>query len=246
MISVKKVSQRFGDVQALKDISFQITQAQIVGILGPNGAGKTTLIRILTGIFPPSDGRVLIHGQELFKHPEVKKNVGYLAESNPLYKEMRVSDYLNFVCDLKKINKSIRKKQMDDVVLRCDLGTVRKKKIGILSKGFQQRVGLAQALLGEPNILVLDEPMNGLDPEQIIEIRGLIQELGKNRTVIVSSHILSEVEISCERLLVLTRGALVADGTVEELKKNLELNSQESNLEQVFLKLVNPKNQHKT
>ena len=234
MISVQNVSKSFGPVRALQNISFEIKPGEVVGFLGPNGAGKTTLMRIITGFFPPSEGNVLIDGKDLFRSkPEVRKKIGYLAEHNPLYRDMTARAFLTYAAALKGIPLKGRKEAIQKAAEQCGVSSVFDRLIGKLSKGFQQRLGLAQALLGDPELLILDEPTNGLDPKQIIEIRNLIQTLGRTRTILLSTHILPEVELTCQRIFILSQGRLAASMTLEELKDNPEWN-----LEETFLKYV--------
>lgn len=222
MLSVQNVSKTFGRIKALQEVSFEINPGEIVGILGPNGAGKTTLMRLITGFFPPTNGKVMIDGTNLFHaNPFVRKKIGYLPENNPLYRDMVTKDFLAYAAKLKGIPFLKRKNQIAEAIDLCGLEPARSRVIGRLSKGFQQRIGLAQALLGRPELLVLDEPTNGLDPKQIIEIRALIQKLGKERTVILSTHILPEVQMVCQRILILNEGRLVASGTPEELEQSV-------------------------
>ena len=222
MISVQNVSKFFGPVKAIQNISFEINKGEVVGFLGPNGAGKTTMMRLITGFFPPSEGHVLVDGKTLIRsRPILRKKIGYLPENNPLYHEMTAEEFLTFVAKLKGISFWERKQAISKVADQCGLDSVFRRIIGKLSKGFQQRVGLAQALLGDPDLLVLDEPTNGLDPRQIIEIRVLIQALGRERTILLSTHILPEVKMTCKRILILNQGRLVASGTAEELEKDL-------------------------
>ena len=195
----------------------------MLGFLGPNGAGKTTAMRILTGFFSPSAGRVWIEDSELFKKPrETKRRIGYLPERVSLYGDMQVLEFLRFVSAVKGVPRRVRKQHLEEKISQCGLWDVRKRLIGRLSKGFQQRVGLAQALVGDPAILVLDEPTSGLDPKQIIEIRSLIRELGRERTLILSTHILPEVSMVCDRVLILNQGKVVASGTTEQLEAGLK------------------------
>lgn len=222
MISVQNVSKSFGPVKALQNISFEIKQGGVVGFLGPNGAGKTTMMRLITGFFPPTEGAILIDGQDLFgSKSELRRKIGYLAENNPLYRDMTSRDFLSYVGALKDIPRQARKAAIQKVVDQCGVGSVLNRIIGKLSKGFQQRIGLAQALLGNPELLILDEPTNGLDPKQIIEIRSLIQMLGRERTVLLSTHVLPEVRVTCQQILILNGGRLVASGAPEDLEENL-------------------------
>ncbi len=200
-IRVENISKRFGKFQAIDQVSFELRQGEVLGFLGPNGAGKTTTMRILTGFFPPSEGKVWISGSELFADPKkAKKNIGYLPESVQLYSDMKIEEFLGFVADLKSVKKKTRREHLENIMSRCGLWESRRKLIKHLSKGFRQRVGIAQALVGDPEILVLDEPTSGLDPKQIIEIRALIRELGRERSLILSTHILPEVSMVCDRV----------------------------------------------
>jgi len=211
MIELKNVSKFYGDFQALKDISFLITKGEIIGFLGPNGAGKTTTMRIITDYFPPSSGSVRIKG---LPPSQAKKFVGYMPESNPLYPDMFVEDYLRFVLRLKGLEENGRIKK---VVKDCGLSSVMSKKIGELSKGYKQRVGLAGSLIHDPEILILDEPTIGLDPNQVQEVRNLIKELGREKTVIISTHILSEAEALATRVIIINRGEIVFDSPSEKI-----------------------------
>jgi ABC-2 type transport system ATP-binding protein len=220
MIEVRGLKKRFGQVKALDGVSFKISKGEIVGLLGPNAAGKTTTLNILAGVLPPSAGRVLIDNQDLEENPlELKQKIGFLPENNPLYEEMLVEEYLRFWAEVKGLDKVGQKQALDFVIKNCDLKSVLGRPISELSKGFRQRVGLSQAILTKPEILLLDEPTEGLDPNQRREISGLIKALGKNRTVIISSHVLSELEKIVDRMIIINKGKLVAEGTVEELKR---------------------------
>ncbi len=230
MISVQQVSKFFGPIKALQNVSFEIKRGEVVGFLGPNGAGKTTMMRLITGFFPPTEGKIFIDGQDLFKSkPDLRKKIGYLPENNPLYREMATKAFLFYVAALKGIPFWSRKKIVQKVTDQCGVASVLNRIIGKLSKGFQQRVGLAQALLGDPELLVLDEPTNGLDPRQIVEIRNLILSLGQERTVLLSTHILQEVQATCSRVLILNEGQMAA---------SLELKSAPTNLEDIFMRVV--------
>ncbi|OGX05477.1 MAG: hypothetical protein A3G87_09735 [Omnitrophica bacterium RIFCSPLOWO2_12_FULL_50_11] len=211
MISVQNVSKSFGSVKALDRVSFEVARGEVVGLLGPNGAGKTTMLRLITGFFPPTEGKILIDGVDLLhSKPLLRKKIGYLAEHNPLYEDMTTKDFLSHVAVLKRVPFRKRKQSISAVIERCKIGPVLNRLIGKLSKGYKQRIGLAQALLGEPELLILDEPTSGLDPKQIIEIRTLIQTLGRERTVLLSTHILPEVRLTCQRILILNEARLVA------------------------------------
>ena len=222
VLKAENITKDFGRLRALDHVSFEIQKREIVGLLGPNGAGKTTAVRILTGFFPPSQGKVWLAGEELFENPKaMKRRIGYLPESVSLYPDMRVQEFLDFVAGVKSVPANKQKAHLEEIVSRCGLWDVRRRMIGYLSKGFRQRVGLAQAIVGDPHILVFDEPTNGLDPKQIVEIRSLIREIGKERTVLLCTHILPEVSAVCDRVLILNRGRVVASGTAEELEQGL-------------------------
>lgn len=218
MISVANISKNFGTLKAVDDVSFELKKGEVVGFLGPNGAGKTTAMRILTGFLPPSSGKVFVGGMDMARDEiEAKKMIGYLPEQCPLYGDMEVTDYLSYLGRLRCLSPLDVKKNLKEVIGTCGLNAVLGKKILTLSKGYRQRVGLASALLHHPPVLVLDEPTVGLDPNQIIEIRRLIREIGKNRTVLLSTHILTEVEQTCERVLIISEGKIVGQGTPQEL-----------------------------
>ncbi len=220
MIEVNSLSKLYGDIAAIDNISFKIDKGEIIGFLGPNGAGKTTTMKILTCFMRPTTGDVKISGYDIYENPiEIKKLIGYLPESNPLYYDMKVSDYLFYIGKLKNLSSEQINSRMTDVIAKCGLEAVIDRKIGNLSKGYKQRVGIAQAIITDPPILILDEPTSGLDPNQIIEIRELIKKLGKEKTVILSTHILHEVEYTCNRIIIINKGKVVADGTKEELSK---------------------------
>jgi ABC-2 type transport system ATP-binding protein len=218
LIEVKNLSKRYGNVEAVRDVSFSVGADQVLGFLGPNGAGKTTIMKILTGYHFPSEGSVLVDGISVEDDPvEVKKRIGYLPENVPLYGDFTVDEYLAFAADARLIPRGERKKRIEASLEACALGDRRSRKIETLSKGYRQRAGLSQAILHDPPILILDEPTGGLDPNQIIEIRSLIKELGKRKTVILSTHILPEVEAVCGRVLILNEGRIAAQGTAEEI-----------------------------
>ncbi len=222
-VQVEHIGKRFGNLRALEDVSFEVRKGEILGFLGPNGAGKTTAMRILAGYFPPSQGNVFIGGEELFRNPaRVKRRLGYLPESIHLYPDMKVLEYLDFVSRLKGIPAKNRRREIEDKLTKCGLWNVKNRLIGQLSKGFRQRLGLAQALAGNPDVLLLDEPTSGLDPKQIMEIRALIRDMGRERTLILSTHILPEVSMVCDRVLILNEGRVVATGTPEELEAGLK------------------------
>ena len=216
MIEVQNITKNYGPFQALKDISFQVDKGQIVGFLGPNGAGKTTTMRILTCFMPASSGRVTIAGYDVFKESrEVRKRIGYLPENVPLYPEMTVTKYLKYMAKIRTVPRSSIKARLDNAIEACGLTERRHQIIGQLSRGFRQRVGLAQALIHEPDVLILDEPTSGLDPRQIVEIRELIKALGKERTILFSTHILPEASMTCERLIIISRGKITGDVQLE-------------------------------
>lgn len=221
MIEVRGLTKQYGEKTALDNVSFSIG-GEILGLLGLNGAGKSTTMNILTGYISPTSGSVSIDGHDMMKEPKAAKSViGYLPEQLAFYNEMRVIEYLDFVCDLKGIKKSAKKSQIEGACEKVGITHIKERLIRNLSKGYRQRVGFAQALLGEPKVLILDEPTVGLDPSQIIEIRSLIKDMGKNCTVIVSSHILSEIQALCERVIVLHNGKVIADDTPENLAKTV-------------------------
>ena len=216
MINVQNITKNYGPFQALKDISFQVDKGQIVGFLGPNGAGKTTTMRILTCFMPANSGRVTVAGYDVFKESrEVRKRIGYLPENVPLYPEMTVTKYLSYMAKLRSVPRRKIKSQLDDAIEACGLTERRHQIIGQLSRGFRQRVGLAQALIHTPDVLILDEPTSGLDPRQIVEIRELIKTLGKERTILFSTHILPEASMTCERLIIISRGEITGDVQLE-------------------------------
>ena len=233
MIEVSHLSKKYGTHPAIEDLSFTVGDGQIFGLLGPNGAGKSTIMNILTGYLAPTSGEVKVAGFSLPEQAQqAKACVGYLPEQPPLYPEMTVGEYLNFVAELKKVPRAQRKEQVLRAARRTGLEKVLPRLIRSLSKGYKQRVGIAQALLGSPKIIILDEPTVGLDPAQVIEMRKLIRELGKAHTVILSSHILSEVQAVCQQVLILSKGKLAASGTLQELTADGR------SLEEVFLALT--------
>ena len=222
MIKVEGLTKRYARTIAVDNISFEVEKGRIVGFLGPNGAGKTTTMRVLTCFLPPTSGNASVAGFDVLEQPlEVKKRIGYLPETPPLYPEMEVEEYLTFVGKLKGILSSDLGPRVAEVTERCAIGDVRKKLIGKLSKGYRQRVGLAQAIIHNPDVLILDEPTSGLDPKQIIETRGLIRSLSGDHTIILSTHILTEVEQSCERVIIISKGKLVAIDSVANLTNRL-------------------------
>lgn len=233
MIEVSHLTKQYGNHLAVDDVSFTVADGQICGLLGPNGAGKSTIMNILTGYLSATSGQVTVAGHPLPEEADAAKAcVGYLPEQPPLYPEMTVQEYLTFAAELKGVKKAERKEQVCRAARRTGLEAVLPRLIRSLSKGYKQRVGIAQALLGSPRLIILDEPMVGLDPAQVIEIRKLIRELGRAHTVILSSHILSEVQAVCQQILILSKGHLAAAGSLEELT------SDGKSLEEVFLELT--------
>ena len=221
MITVSGLSKRYGTHLAVDNVNFEIKKGEVIGFLGPNGAGKSTIMNILTGYLSMTQGKVEIDGFDISEYPEdAKKRIGYLPEIPPLYIDMKVREYLNFIYDLKKV-KFPKKPHIDEILKLVKIDHVQNRLIKNLSKGYRQRVGLAQALVGNPDVLILDEPTVGLDPKQIIEIRNLIARLGKNHTIILSSHILSEIQAVCKRVIIINRGQIIADDDAEALSQKL-------------------------
>ncbi len=222
-IKVEKLTKNYGHHKAVDDISFEVKTGEILGFLGPNGAGKTTTMKIITNYLNCEQGDIIIGGKSIRDNAEeLKKHIGYLPENNPLYLDMPVIDYLEFCASLQGVEKSKIPERIREMVRVCGLNAEKHKRIGELSKGFRQRVGLAQAMIHNPSVLILDEPTTGLDPNQIIEIRKLIRELGREKTVILSTHILSEVEATCDRIMIINNGKIVANGTAETLRKQAQ------------------------
>jgi ABC-2 type transport system ATP-binding protein len=219
-ITVRNLTKYYGQEPAIENISFDVKTGEILGFLGPNGAGKTTTMKIITCYMPPTSGTVEVDGYSIAEHSlEVRRKIGYLPELNPLYLDMNVVEYLEYAAQLHGLDKSRTRHQLAQMVELCGLKEVRHKAIGELSKGYRQRVGLAQAMIHEPDVLILDEPTSGLDPNQIVEIRNLIKQLGRAKTVILSTHILSEVQATCDRVIIVNEGSIVADGTPTELQE---------------------------
>jgi ABC-2 type transport system ATP-binding protein len=222
-IVVENLTKKYGTQRAVDNISFEVKTGEVLGFLGPNGAGKTTTMKIITCFMAPSDGDIKVGGLSIHEHQdEIKKKIGYLPENNPLYYDMLVLDYLDFVANLQGVPKDRIQKRIAEMVVMTGLNVEKHKKIGELSKGYRQRVGLAQAMIHDPEILILDEPTTGLDPNQIVEIRKLIKELGKEKTVVLSTHILPEVEATCDRIMIINNGKIVADGTSDMLRKQAQ------------------------
>lgn len=220
MIEIQSLTKRYGQIKAVNNLNFTVEKGEILGFLGPNGAGKSTTMNIITGYLPSSEGTVKVCGYDIMENPkEVKKRIGYLPEQPPVYMDMTVKDYLDFVADLKMVDKKQKKSQLSDIMELVKIGDHRNRLIKNLSKGYKQRVGLAQALIGSPDVLILDEPTVGLDPKQIIEIRKLIKALGKEHTIILSSHILPEVSAVCERVVIINKGEISAIDTPENLSR---------------------------
>ena len=223
MIEVEGLTKRYGRATAVDGVSFKVEKGEILGFLGPNGAGKTTTMRILTCYLPPTEGSARVAGHDVFSQPmEVKKRVGYLPETPPLYPDMTVRDYLDFCAKIKGVAGGERKTRVADAIEKCRVGDVRDKLIAKLSKGYRQRVGLAQAILHNPDVLILDEPTAGLDPKQIIETRDLIRGLGGSHTVVLSTHILPEVSMTCGRVVIINKGRVVAEDTPDNLTRRLK------------------------
>jgi len=222
MIHVENLTKYYDDFCAVEQISLHIKKGEILGLLGPNGAGKTTTLRMLTGYFLPSSGNIRVKDFSIDKHPlEIKQLIGYLPESAPLYNDMLVYDYLDYVARIRGLEKDERAARIRHLVGLCGLNNIMHKTIGELSKGLKQRVGLAYAMMSDPEILILDEPTSGLDPNQIVEIREIIRQIGKQKTVILSTHILTEAEATCDRIVIINKGKIVADGSTDMLKQSV-------------------------
>jgi len=218
MVEVRNLRKAFGETVAVDDVSFDVTKGEILGFLGPNGAGKTTTMRILTCYIPPDAGSAMVAGYDIATQSiEVRRRIGYLPESAPLYFDMDVTEYLTFVAEIRGLSAGTRTRKIEAMIELCNIGEVRTRLIGELSKGFRQRVGLAQTLIHDPEVLILDEPTTGLDPNQIVQIRELIKRIGREKTVLLSTHILQEVEATCTRVQIINDGRLIAQGTTAEL-----------------------------
>jgi len=232
MIEIRNLVKEYGEYRAVKGISFSVAKGEILGFLGPNGAGKTTTMRMITGALPPTSGTVVISGFDVLENPlEVKKRIGYLPETPPLYMDLSVESFLKFVAKIKGVEKNLQKERREWAMEKCGLTDVRNRLIANLSKGYKQRVGLAQAIINKPDVLVLDEPTVGLDPKQIREIRTMIKELATEHTIILSTHILPEVTMICDRATIIQGGTIVKEGTIANLTK-------EKSLEEVFIELI--------
>lgn len=233
MIEIKNLTKKFGQSLVLDNVNFSVAKGEILGFLGPNGAGKSTTMKIITSFWTPTSGQVLIHGLNTAENSlSTRKNIGYLPETVPLYEEMRVFEYLRFIAEIRGLDKSEIKNRIKEVILICGLNKVLRQPIEELSKGFRQRVGLAQAIMHRPDILILDEPTTGLDPNQIVEIRDLIKTIGREKTVIFSTHILSEVSATCDRVIIINNGRIVGQGSPAELEEKY------GGLEQAFRELT--------
>lgn len=232
-ISIKNLTKIYGEQKALDNVSVDIDKGQIVGLLGPNGAGKSTMMKIITCFIPPTEGTVRVCDYDIFDNPkQVKESIGYLPEQNPIYYDMYVREFLGFIAGIHKIDRKIRRNRIEEIIELTGISKESNKKIGSLSKGYKQRVGLAQALIHDPQVLILDEPTTGLDPNQLIEIRELIKQVGKTKTVLLSTHIMQEVEAVCSRVLIIDNGKLVADDETKHLAAG-------QNLETIFRKITN-------
>lgn len=226
MIQVKDVTKKYGNFIAVKNLNFEIKHGEVIGLLGPNGAGKSTTMNMLTGFIEPSEGSIIINGNDIVKKArEAKKNIGYMPENVPLYLDLTVREFVTYMAELKLVQRKERKKQVEEIIKATGLEDVKNKLIRNLSRGYKQRVSMAGALVGKPEILILDEPTVGLDPKQIIEIRELIKSLGKDHTVIISSHILSEISQICEKVIIINKGEIVAIDTPENLEKLVNENN---------------------
>jgi ABC-2 type transport system ATP-binding protein len=235
MIVVQNLTKYYGEYPAVRNVSFEVPRGRVVGFLGPNGAGKSTTMRILAGYLTATGGKATIDGKDVFWDPiEARKRIGYMPENCPLYGEMRVTEYLRFRGGLKGLNAAERKTRLDYVLERCWLTDVKRQLVGTLSKGYRQRVGLADALLADPPVLILDEPTAGLDPTQIRETRKLIRELGTQHTMLLSTHILHEVEMACDSVIIINQGTVIADGSLDEVRQKHGNRS----LEEVFVSLT--------
>lgn len=222
-IKVENLSKFYGTQQAVKNISFEIKSGEVVGFLGPNGAGKSTTMKMITTYLTPNDGVIKVNDIDTSDEPiQVRKKIGYLPEQNPLYNDMNVIDYLNYAAELQSVPKAEIPEAVKKMVKVCGLDDVKHKDIGELSKGYKQRVGLAQAMIHNPDVLLLDEPTSGLDPNQIIEIRKLIKDFGKHKTLMLSTHILQEVQATCDRVIIINNGEIVADGTTDSLQRSFQ------------------------
>jgi ABC-2 type transport system ATP-binding protein len=237
MISIKELRRNFGSILAVNGVSFNVEKGEVLGFLGPNGAGKSTVMKMLACFLKPDSRTATVSGYDILKNPiEVKQSIGYLAENVPLYNEMTVGDFLNFVCDAREIKGKDRKKSLDRIIPMCSIESVYHQTIETLSKGYKRRVGLAQTLIHDPDVLILDEPTDGLDPNQKHEVRGLINNMSKDKCIIVSTHILEEVEAVCSRVIIISKGEILVDSTPEKLKKEYQCG-----LDEIFRKITRTK-----
>ncbi len=235
MIKVENLTKYYGDLCALDNINFEVKKGEILGLLGPNGAGKTTTYRILTGYLNPTSGNIQVKDYNIYENQiEIKRLIGYLPESAPIYHDMLVFDYLNYVADIKHVEKKKKISHIQELAELCSLNEVMHMTIAELSKGYRQRVGIAHALMGDPEILIFDEPTSGLDPNQIAETREIIKRIGKKKTIVFSTHILSEAEATCDRMIILNEGKIVADNRLEDLRESLNIES----FEDIFRKIT--------
>ena len=235
MISIKNLKRSFGPIVAVNGVSFDVRKGEVLGLLGPNGAGKSTVMKMLTCFLLPDSGTATVCGHDILNDPvSVKKSIGYLAENVPLYNEMTVNDFLNFVCDIREITGKNRKQAIDRIVPMCSIETVFHQTIETLSKGYKRRVGLAQSLVHDPAVLILDEPTDGLDPNQKHEVRNLINKMSKDKCIIISTHILDEVEAICSRAIIMSKGEIKVDSTPDKLKEEYGCD-----LDSVFRKITN-------
>ena len=226
MIEIKNITKKYGNVTAVDNINFKIEEGEIIGLLGPNGAGKSTTMNMITGYIEPTEGEIIVNGYDISKKPKkAKAQIGYMPEGVPLYSDLTVKEFVTYMAELKKVDRKTRKEKVEKIIEQTGLKDVEKKLTRNLSRGYKQRVSMAGALVGEPKILILDEPTVGLDPKQITEIRALIKELGKTHTVILSSHILSEVSQICNKVIIINKGKIVAIDTPENLEKKVESNN---------------------
>ena len=217
-VKIKSLTKSFGAIRAVRNVSFNVSHGEVLGFLGPNGAGKSTTMKMITGFLEPTSGTVEVNGHDVLENPlSVKRSIGYLPEGAPAYGEMTVRNFLNFIADIRQLSGAIRKKRLDEVIETINIGTVIDQSIETLSKGFKRRVGLAQAILHDPNILILDEPTDGLDPNQKHEVRNLIKKMSMEKAIIISTHILEEVDAVCTRAIIISSGELLFDGTPTQL-----------------------------
>ena len=236
-IKIKSLSKSFGPIDAVRNISFNVGYGEVLGFLGPNGAGKSTTMKMITGFLGPTSGTVEVNGHDVLEDPlSVKRSIGYLPEGAPAYGEMTVRSFLNFIADIRELSSSVRKERLDEVIETINIKTVIDQSIETLSKGYKRRVGLAQAILHDPNILIMDEPTDGLDPNQKHEVRNLIKKMAKKKAIIISTHILEEVDAVCSRAIIISSGKLLFDGTPEQLITK----SDQKNIDHAFRNITMP------